>query len=53
MTKRALLALVGGLAAFAFAGDVAESGLGLGEKIPMLHPMHISGPNKGKAACPI
>ena len=53
MTKRALLALFGGLAAFAFAGDVEESGLGLGAKIPMMHPTHISGPNKGKTACPI
>lgn len=52
MTKRALLVLFGGLAAFAVAGDVAESGLAIGEKISMMHPTHISGPNKGTTACP-
>ena len=53
MSKRALLALVGGLATFAVAGEIVDSGLAVGANIPMMHPTHISGPNKGTTACPI
>ncbi len=52
MNARLLSTAVFGLAAFAFAGDGAESGLNVGDSVPQFHPDHIAGPHIGTDACP-
>ena len=51
---RSLLSVVaaGALAGLAFGGEL-KSGLQSGQKVPVFHPLHVTGPSAGDKLCPV